>query len=140
MSSDATALLRLALVQGLVRMSAENGVTHWCAVMERSLLRLLRASAINFEPVGQMVEHHGMRQPSVCSVSTVLQQMRIEQPAIWEFVTLGGTLWKERAVFPSRNRLRINRALAASRGSAKREAGRLGLAASGVFTLALSQP
>jgi N-acyl-L-homoserine lactone synthetase len=113
MSSDATALLRLALVQGLVKMSAEHGITHWCAVMERSLLRLLRSSAINFDPVGQMVEHHGMRQPSVCCVSDVLQQMRIEQPAIWEFVTLGGTLWSDRVVFQNRKRIALQPALAA---------------------------
>ena len=95
LSSEASQLLRLALVQGLVRMSAEHGITHWCAVMERSLLRLLRSSAINFEPVGPMVEHHGMRQPSVCNVSSVLQQMRVEQRIIWDFVTLGGTLWRD---------------------------------------------
>jgi N-acyl amino acid synthase of PEP-CTERM/exosortase system len=81
--------------------------------MERSLLRLLRSSAINFEPVGQMVEHHGMRQPSVCCVSTVLHQMRIEQPAIWEFVTLGGTLWKDRLVFQNRRPAKLQPALAA---------------------------
>ena len=113
MSSDATALLRLALVQGLVKISAEHGVTHWCAVMERSLLRLLRSSAINFEPVGQMVEHHGMRQPSVCCVSNVLHQMRIEQPAIWEFVTLGGTLWKDRVAVQNGSRFKMQQALAA---------------------------
>lgn len=104
MSSEATSLLRLALVQGLVKMSAEHGVTHWCAVMERSLLRLLRSSSINFEPVGPMVEHHGMRQPSVCSVSSVLQQMRREQPEIWEFVTLSGSLWRDRLPFHTRTR------------------------------------
>lgn len=93
LSSDATALLRLALVQGLVRLSRQYGVTHWCAVMERSLLRLLRATAIHFEAVGPMVEYHGIRQPAVASVSAIVQRMHQEQPEIWDFVTLGGSLW-----------------------------------------------
>lgn len=103
LSSEATALLRLALIQGLVRISAEHGITHWCAVMERSLLRLLRSSSIDFEPVGPMVEHHGMRQPSVCSIASVLQQMHREQPELWEFITLGGSLWKD--TLPLHNRM-----------------------------------
>jgi N-acyl amino acid synthase of PEP-CTERM/exosortase system len=113
MSSEATGLLRLALVQGLVKMSAEHGVTHWCAMMERSLLRLLRSSSIDFEPVGPMVEHHGMRQPSVCAVSSVLQKMRLEQPEIWDFVTLGGSLWNDRLRFQSNGRGRLLPARAA---------------------------
>ena len=93
LSSDATALLRLALVQGLVRLSRQYGVTHWCAVMERSLLRLLRATAIHFDAVGPMVEYHGIRQPAVASVGAIVQRMRAEQPEIWDFVTLAGSLW-----------------------------------------------
>jgi hypothetical protein len=49
----------------------------------------------------------------VCCVSTVLHQMRIEQPAIWEFVTLGGTLWKDRLVFQNRRPAKLQPALAA---------------------------
>lgn len=92
-SCDATALIRLGLVQGLVRLSQECGVSHWCAVMERSLLRLLRYSTIHFEPVGAMIEHHGQRQPAVASIDAVLARMSREQPEIWRYVTLGGSLW-----------------------------------------------
>ena len=59
------ALMRLALVRGLVQLSNEIGITHWCAVMERTLLRLLQASAIHFQPLGPLVEYHGLRQPAV---------------------------------------------------------------------------
>ena len=93
LSSDATALLRLALAQGMLKLSAEYGVTHWCAVMERSLIRLLRSTAIHFEAFGPMIEYHGMRQPVVGCIDSILKQMKVEQPEIWEFVTLGGTIW-----------------------------------------------
>ena len=86
LSVAATSLSRLALVQGLVQLSQEIGVTHWCAMMERSLLRLLRASAIHFTPLGEPVEYHGLRQPAYCQVSTMLDRMAYEQPEIWRFI------------------------------------------------------
>ena len=38
-SAAAGALVRLALIRGIVQISAEQKLTHWCAVMERPLLR-----------------------------------------------------------------------------------------------------
>ena len=60
-------LMRLGLLQMLVRMSMQNGITHWLAVMEPKLLRMLAAMAIHFEPLGGMVEYHGWRQPCFCN-------------------------------------------------------------------------
>lgn len=93
--SDAMAdsLLRLSLVQGAVRMSRDHGVTHWCAVMERGLLRLLRTSAIHFAPVGPCVEHHGLRQPAVADLGAMLARMEREQPRLWDFITGSGQFW-----------------------------------------------
>lgn len=89
LSVAATSLSRLALVQGLVQLSQDIGVTHWCAMMERSLLRLLRASAIHFTPLGEPVEYHGLRQPAYCEVTTMLDRMAYEQPEIWRFIAAG---------------------------------------------------
>ena len=93
--SDAMAdsLLRLSLVQGAVQMSRDFGVTHWCAVMERSLLRLLRTTAIHFSPVGPCVEYHGLRQPAVADLGTMMARMEREQPRLWHFVTGAGEFW-----------------------------------------------
>jgi N-acyl-L-homoserine lactone synthetase len=88
-SVAAASLSRLALVQGLVQLSHNIGVTHWCAMMERSLLRLLRASAIHFTPLGEPVEYHGLRQPAYCEVTTMLDRMAYEQPEIWRFIAAG---------------------------------------------------
>ena len=92
--------MRLALVRGLVQLSKEIGITHWCAVMERTLLRLLQSSAIHFEPLGPLVEYHGLRQPASGDVDAILARMRREQPAIWEFVTGGGSLCRNEAPVP----------------------------------------
>jgi N-acyl amino acid synthase of PEP-CTERM/exosortase system len=87
MNPTTAALMRLGLVQGLVRLSRELGITHWCAIMERSLLRLLRSSAIYFRPIGPLVDYHGLRQPSVADLDALLQRVGREQPEIWSFLT-----------------------------------------------------
>lgn len=85
-------LLRLALMQGVLRASRDLGLTHWCAVMEPSLLRLLRTASVNFEPVGPLVECYGERQPAFAHIDTLLINGREERPAIWDYVTDRGAL------------------------------------------------
>jgi N-acyl-L-homoserine lactone synthetase len=94
MSCRAGAMVRLGLMQGIVRLSSELGLTDWCAIMEPMLLRLLRMNAIHFAPLGPLVEHHGLRQPSHGDISRVLAQMSAQQWEVWNYVTLGGTLWR----------------------------------------------
>ncbi|GAC1337511.1 MAG: hypothetical protein NVSMB18_02520 [Acetobacteraceae bacterium] len=94
-SPGTAALMRLCLIQGIVQVSGELGLTHWCAIMERTLLRLLRSTSIYFLPVGPTVEYHGTRQPAIWTLSDGLERMRRENPQIWAFLTLDGTLWSE---------------------------------------------
>lgn len=90
----------LGLIRGLVRMSAEHGVRHWCIVVEPSLLRLLKALGFVFEPLGPLVEHHGVRQPCHSDLIRLLEGVRRMRPEVWEVVTDGGQLW--RALFEPR--------------------------------------
>lgn len=94
-SPASSALMRLFLMRGIVAVSGRHQLTHWCAIMEQSLLRLLRATAIHFHQVGPMVEFHGMRQPAVGAIATVLGRIRNEKPPIWSFITGQGALWQE---------------------------------------------
>ena len=83
-------LMSLGLIQTLVTMSAQHGITHWCAVMEPKLLRMLATMAIHFDPVGPPVEYHGLRQPCYCHVASVLERVKAERPMFWEVLTDGG--------------------------------------------------
>jgi N-acyl amino acid synthase of PEP-CTERM/exosortase system len=85
-------LMSLGLIQSLVRMSAEHGITHWCASMEPTLLRLLAAMSIKFEMLGPLVRYHGTRQPCYCEVALMLQRVKNDQRPIWEVLTDCGTL------------------------------------------------
>lgn len=97
-SPAAAALMRLCLMRGIVEISGRMNLTHWCAIMESSLLRLLRATAIHFQPVGPTVEFHGVRQPAVGAIDTMLERIRREQPVVWSFVTADGSLWDKQAI------------------------------------------
>jgi N-acyl-L-homoserine lactone synthetase len=94
MGCHAGSMVRLGLMQGIVRLSGELGLTDWCAIMEPMLLRLLRMNAIQFVPLGPLVEYHGLRQPSYGNISRVLAQMWAQEWDVWNYVTLGGTLWR----------------------------------------------
>jgi N-acyl-L-homoserine lactone synthetase len=86
-------LLRLLLVQGVVRLSAELGITHWVAVMEPSLLRLLKGSGIHFSPIGNPIEYHGLRQCCYAKIDALLARVYEDHPEIWGLLTSGGALW-----------------------------------------------
>ena len=89
------AALRLGLMQGVLRLSGPMGLTHWCAVMEHALLRLLRLSAVHFQSLGPAVEHRGLRQPCWASIDALLTRVRREHSALWDYLTEGGALWPE---------------------------------------------
>lgn len=76
-------LLTFGLFLALVRLSAMNNITHWVAIMEPSLLRLLARFGIRFTPIGEPVEYHGLRQPCFGRVDEVLTGIRIAQFDLW---------------------------------------------------------
>jgi N-acyl amino acid synthase of PEP-CTERM/exosortase system len=90
-SPASCALLRLALIRGAVWLSAEAGHTHWLAVMEPTLLRLLRTTGLHFDSLGPLIDYHGVRQPAVAELIPTLSRLAVEQPIVWDFVTRSGT-------------------------------------------------
>jgi len=92
-AGHAGVFMRLGLMQGIVRISQEAGLTHWCAIMERSLIRLLQSTAIYFAPIGPAVEYHGLRQPAAASISATLERIRREATPVFNYVTADGALW-----------------------------------------------
>lgn len=84
--------ITLGLMNAIVRMSSEHGVSEWFAVMEPTLLRLLARFGIYFSPIGPMVNYHGMRQPCHAVMETLLARVRRERPDVWEVITDNGRL------------------------------------------------
>ena len=87
-----TALPCLGLIQTMLRASINSGITHWAAIMEPKLLRMLATLGIHFHSIGPLVSHHGLRQPSFCSLAEMLQMLAREKPQHWNIVTDNGEL------------------------------------------------
>lgn len=85
--------ITVGLFTAIVRMSAQHGIRYWYAVMEPSLLRLLKRFGIHFTLIGPAVEYHGARQPCFADADEVLAEMRRVALPVWELITEGGRLW-----------------------------------------------
>ncbi len=85
--------ITIGLFAAIVRMSAAHGITHWYAVMEPALLRLLKQFSIHFQPIGSAVNYHGKRYPCVATAGDVLAQMEAGCPEIWRLITDDGKIW-----------------------------------------------
>lgn len=79
-------ILRLGLLHGILRASQAMGLTHWCALMEPSLLRLLQATGVHFAPLGPMVEAYGRRQPCFAAIDLSLASGRRRRPDFYKLV------------------------------------------------------
>lgn len=87
--------ITLGLIEALVRMSIENGITYWCAVMEPALLRLLTRLGIHFQKIGPMIDYHGRRQPCYIPLDALLERVQRERPDVWAVITREGKHWEE---------------------------------------------
>jgi len=85
-------LMRLGLMRGMVELSTELGLTHWCATMEPTLLRLLQATGMHFRPIGGLVEHHGLRQPCYNSLDEIARGVRANCPELYDYFTDDGRI------------------------------------------------
>jgi N-acyl amino acid synthase of PEP-CTERM/exosortase system len=85
--------LPLGLIRSCIEMSARNGISHWAAVMEPTLLRMLTRFGIHFNPLGPLVEHHGRRQPCWLDIDEMLVRVHAERRDVWDVLTDKGRLW-----------------------------------------------
>ena len=80
---------RLALIRGILQATFSMGITHWCALMEPSLARLLSMSSIRFQQLapGAEVEHKGRRLAMSASISDISHSISSERPALWKYLS-----------------------------------------------------
>ncbi len=78
--------IRLLLLRGIFEASEVMGLTHWCALMEPSLIRLLSATGLQFNALGPLVEAYGQRQPCVAVIDQAISRGRTSHPHFYEVV------------------------------------------------------
>lgn len=79
--------VRLLLFRGILQASQAMGLTHWCALMEPSLIRLLSATGLQFTALGPLVEAYGQRQPCFARIDQAVSRGRTSHPRFHEAVT-----------------------------------------------------
>jgi N-acyl amino acid synthase of PEP-CTERM/exosortase system len=82
--------ITIALITCLIKMSNENNIYYWYAVMEPALLRFLSGLGIYFIHIGPLSDYHGKRQPCVVKVIDLLEGVFKKSPDIWEMLTNEG--------------------------------------------------
>ena len=82
--------ISLGLFAAILQMSVKHDITHWMAVMEPTLLRLLKRFGVEFEHVGPVVDYHGRRCPVFAEAATLIEGIRKHRPDVWALVTENG--------------------------------------------------
>jgi len=68
-------------------------MTHICAAMEPSLLRMFARWGIHLQKLGKPVEYHGLRQPTYADLNELLSRTWDERPDVWSILTQKGEYW-----------------------------------------------
>jgi N-acyl-L-homoserine lactone synthetase len=80
-------LLRLGLMQGILRASRELGLTHWCALMEPTLLRLLNSERRALPAARpDSSEYTARRQSAVAAIDFALADGRRRRPDLYNLL------------------------------------------------------
>jgi N-acyl amino acid synthase of PEP-CTERM/exosortase system len=84
----------LGLIAALFRLSHEYNITHWYAIMEPALNRLLRHFSLHLTPITPIVFYHGRRQAHFESIVCILNRLQ-NNPEILGLMTSKATLRPE---------------------------------------------
>ncbi len=77
--------ITFGLLRAVLGICLEHGIVHLAAMMEPALLRLLFRLGLVFEPLGGLVEHHGLRQPCVARLADLTRRSREEASLLWHY-------------------------------------------------------
>ncbi len=82
--------LTLALFACSIKMSHENNIYFWYAIMEPALMRVFSALGIHFIGIGPLVDYYGLRQPCVIKVDDLLDSVAKKNLNYWNLLTNNG--------------------------------------------------
>ncbi len=82
--------LTLALFACAIKMSCENNIQYWYAIMEPSLKRVFSTLGIHFVGIGPLVDYNGLRQPCVIKIDGLLDSVAKKDLNYWNMLTKNG--------------------------------------------------
>ena len=78
--------ITFGLLRGVLDICLEYGITHLTALMDPSLIRILVRLGLDFEPLGRLVAHHGMRQPCMADLGDLIHRSHDSRSLLWSYV------------------------------------------------------
>lgn len=82
----------LGLYKAIYNESKERGLTHWYAIMTKGLYLHLKKLRINFQPIGEPVDYHGIRTPYLGEIKSIEEEVSMENPELYEMFTKNSSL------------------------------------------------
>ncbi len=82
--------ISIALYACAIKMSHENNIHYWYAIMEPALMRFFVTLGVNFRAIGPETDYHGRRIPCVIKISDMLKGVYEKSPMVWAMMTSGG--------------------------------------------------
>lgn len=83
----------LGLAIGIIQICAKYDMYYLFSAMDPALNRLFGFYGMQFEPIGPLVNYHGLRRPYYACLINALERMYKNYPDIWELVTDNGRVW-----------------------------------------------
>lgn len=84
--------LTLALFACAIKMSSENNINYWYALMEPALKRVFSSLGIHFVEIGPLVDFYGTRQPCLIKVHDLLDSVAKKDINYWNMLTNNGLI------------------------------------------------
>ncbi|MES2626356.1 MAG: PEP-CTERM/exosortase system-associated acyltransferase [Pseudomonadota bacterium] len=75
--------ITLGIYKTIYQISKRRGITHWCAAMEKSLLRLMGRFHFAFTPIGPELDYYGPVTPYVVTLAEIEKGLRQHCPATY---------------------------------------------------------
>ncbi|SET00131.1 N-acyl amino acid synthase, PEP-CTERM/exosortase system-associated [Nitrosomonas marina] len=77
----------MVLMAAVVRMTVAHDIKYWLSAMDPALNRLVGFSGMNFDPIGPIIDYHGLRRPYLGVVNDVLHRVSERNFGAWEVLT-----------------------------------------------------
>jgi N-acyl amino acid synthase of PEP-CTERM/exosortase system len=80
--------ITFGLIRAVLQICVEHNIAYLAAFIEPSLGRILHKLGLKFEAIGGLVNHCGIRQPSVARLPELIEHSRAELTPLWQFVAI----------------------------------------------------
>jgi N-acyl amino acid synthase of PEP-CTERM/exosortase system len=82
--------ITIGLFACLIRMSFENNIHYWYAIMEPALARSFSLLGIYFVAIGPLTDYHGKRRPYIIKISDLLSSIAKKDLNYWNMLSNKG--------------------------------------------------